>query len=321
MEHKTIFGITATLNRSMTLTAVLVLVLFLAGCGGNRLTNKKTDIKAVIWQQQDQFVRIEAQDHDSILMPDNDHPVKLSANLIRKLLGSLEVQFEGKKKPIPVFSQDELEVLGESASLGLAQAGPQEDITFAIAGIHEGHTAPVISTYRLFVKKDLLNLIIGTLHGEYAENIDRVKHPLVPASRKYIPLHQRQTTTSWTIVPHLGMKHKTTGAITSDVSTRPDWLVLNPTPETYREAAQIWEDSAQIDAEQHKINMKIESMQRSIEQMKQTITTGAPMAAPGGSIGLDKIKQRLQVLQELRNSGFISDDEFRSKKQQILDSI
>lgn len=321
MGHKAIFVITATLKRWITLTTVLVLVLFLAGCGGNRLTNKKTDVNAVIWQQQDQFVRIEAQDHDSILVADNDHPVKLSANLIRKLLGSLEVQFEGDEKPVPVFSQDELEILGEYASRGLAQAGPHEDITFAIAGIHEGHTTPVISTYRLFVEKDLLNLIIGTLHGKYAENNDRVKAPLVPASRKYTPLNQRQTTTNWTIVPQLGMKHKTNGAITSDVITRPDWLILNPTPESYREAAQRWEDSAQLDAEQQKINRKIESMQRSIEQMKQTTATGTPMTAPSGPMELDKIKQRLQVIQELKDSGFISDDEFRSKKQEILDSI
>jgi len=323
MEHKAIFGITATLNRCMIVTTVLVLTLFLASCGGNRLNNKKTDVKAVIWQQQDQFVRIEAQDRDSILVPDNDHPVKLSANLIRKLLGSLEVQFKGDEKSVPVFSQDELEILGETLSHGLSQAGPDEDITFTIAGIHEGHTTRVISTYRLFFEKDQLNLIIGTLHGKYAENMDRNRYPLVPASRKYTPPNQRQTTTSWMIVPRLGLKHKTNGAITSDVYKRQDWLIMNPTPETYREAAQMWENSALLDEDKQEINLKLEEMQRSIEQMKKPTTTGDPMATqpPAGPIELNKIKQRLRILQDLRDNELISDDEFRSKKQEILDSI
>lgn len=323
MGRKAVFGITATLNRCMILTAVLILALSLAGCGAKLLNNKESTVKSIIWQQHDQFVRIEGQDRDSILVPANDHPATLSANLIRKTLGSLEVQFEGEAKPVPVFSQDELEILGEAVSRGLAQAGPDEDITFAIAGIHQGHTARTISTYRLFIENDRLNLIIGTLHGEYAENIDRSRDPLVPGSRKYTPPNQRQSTTGWTIVPRTGMKYKTNGAITSDVVTRQDWLILKPTADTFREAAKIWEDSVQFEAQQQEINQKIEAMERSIEQMKQTSTTDTPMAAPApvGSMGLGKIEQRLQILQQLKNKGLINDDDFRSKKQEILDSF
>jgi len=323
MACKAVSGITATLNRYMILTTVLILTLALAGCGAKLLRNKESDVKSVIWQQQDQFVRIEGQDRDSILVPANDHPAAISANLIRKTLGSLEVQFEGEENPVPVFSQDELEILGEEVSRGLAQAGPHEDITFAIAGTHRGHAARDISTYRLFVENDRLNLIIGTLHGKHTENSDRSGYPLVPGSRQYIPLDQRQTTTGWTIVPRAGMKYKTNGAITSDILTRPDWLILNPTAETFREAAKMLEESSQFEAEQQEINQKIEAMQRSIEQMKQTSTTGTPMAAPVpvAPMAVDKIEQRLQILQQLKNKGLINDDDFRAKKQDILDSF
>jgi len=315
MRSKAVSGKTATLRGCMILTAALVLSL--AGCGANLPKSKDSDVKSVIWNHQDQYVRIESQDRDSIMVPANDHPVKLSANLIRKTLGSLEVQFEGEDKPAPVFNPDELEILGEAVSKGLALAGPDEDITFAIAGIHRGQTTRSISTCRLFVDNDRLNLIIGTLHQNDTANMDRNRHPLVPGSRKYTP-----RTINWTIAPRIGMKYKTNGAITSDVVTRYDWLILNTTPDTFREAAQIWEDSAQFESEQKKIQQKLQKMEQSIEQMKQNPMPGAPMTAPAaGTMELNKIEQRLQVLQQLKDKGLINDDEFRSKKQEILDSI
>lgn len=316
MRRKAVSGKTATLYGCMMLTAVMLLSL--SGCGANLLKSEKPDVKSVIWNHQDQFVRIESQDRDSIMVAANDHPANLSPNLIRKTLGSLEVQFEGVEKPVPVFSQEELEVLGEAVSKGLAQAGEDEDITFAIAGIHKGQAEPEISTCRLFINNDQLNLIIGTLHEKYTVNMDRSRHPLVPGSRKYAP-----HTTNWTIAPRTGMKYKTNGALTSDVVTRYDWLIMNPTPDTFREAAQIWENSAQFESEQQKIQQKIQKMEQSIEQMKQTSATGAPVTAPApaGPMELNKIEQRLQILQQLKDKGLINDDEFRSKKQDILDSI
>ncbi len=323
MWCKAVFGITATLNRCMILTMVLILALSLTGCGANLLNNKDSTVRSIIWQQHDQFVRIEGQDRDSILVPANDHPAILSANLVRKTLGSLEVLFEGEEKPVPVFSQDELEILGEAVSSGLAQAGPHEDITCAIAGIHRRHTALDISTYRFFIENERLNLIIGTLHRKYTENIDRSRYALVPGGRKYTPPDQLQTTTGWTIVPQAGMKFKTNGAITSDVYMRQDWLILNPTANSFLKAAQVLEDSAQLEAEKQEINQKIEAIQRSIKQMKQTTTIDTPMAAPTpvGSMEQDKIEQRLQILQQLINKGLINGDDFRSKKQEILDSL
>lgn len=316
MRRKSVLGKTATLYGIIILTAVLALSL--AGCGANLPQGEKSNVKSVIWNNQDQFVRIESQDRDSIMVSANDHPAKLSTNLIRKTLGSLEVQFKGEENPVPVFSQEELETLGEPISRGLALAGPNEDITFAIAGIHQGRTSQGISTYRLFVQDDRLNLIIGTLHEKYTENMDRSRVPLIPGSRKYTP-----HSINWTIAPRVGMKYKTNGAITSDVAIRYDWLILNPSAESFREAAQMWEDSAEFESEQQKMQQKIQKMEQSIEQMKKTSTTGAPIAAPvtAKPMELNKIEQRLEILQQLKNKGLINDDEFRSKKQEILDSI
>ncbi len=339
MGRKAVFGKRKALFGRTILT--LMLALMLAGCGANLLGGKDAEISDVLWKHRDQFVRIESQDRGAGKPPANDHPATLSVELIRNMLGSLDVQFEDKENPVPVFTTKELELLGEVISSGLAQAGPREDVTFAIAGIHRELVSfskdRSISTYRAFVENGKFNLIIGTLHEEYIENTERRMYPLVPGTRKYTPPNPRRKIVRWEIMPEAGLEKKTI-----DGRERQDWLVLDTNPElwksamaekkeaketakdAFREASAVREESALIEVEQQKLRQEMQEMQRTIEQLKQAPATGeptAPPAAPVAPTGLDKIEQRLQILQQLKSKGLISDDEFRAKKQEILDSI
>jgi hypothetical protein len=343
MGRKAVFGKGKTLYGRTILLAVLALIL--SGCGANLLGGKDAEISSVIWKHRDQFVRIESQDRGATQAPANDHPINLSAEQIRNMLGSLDVQFEGDEKPVPVFTFRELEILGEAISSGLAQAGPREDVTFAIAGIHREFisfaTDRSISTYRAFVENGRFNLIIGTLHEEYVENTERRMYPLVPGSRKYTPPNPRMRIKTWQIMPEAGLELKTI-----DGRERHDWLVLNTDPElwksamaekkeaketakeAFREASQVREESAQLEVEQQKLRSELQEMKQTIEQMKQAPAASAPApaaapaaVAPAAPTGLDKIEQRLQILQQLKTKGLINDQEFRAKKQEILDSI
>lgn len=339
MGLKAVFGKRKALFGRTIFTAVLALML--SGCSTNLLGGKEAEISDVLWKHRDQFVRIESQDRGATPPPANNHPATLSAELIRNMLGSLDVQFEGQETPVPVFTFNELEILGETLSAGLAQAGPREDLTFAITGIHREfisfNTDRAISTYRLFVESGKLNLIIGTLHEKYVENTERRMYPLVPGSRKYTPPNPRRKIVTWEIMPETGLEKKTI-----DGHERQDWLVLNTNPElwksamaekkeaketakdAFREASAVREESAQIEAEQQKLRQEMQEMQRTIQQLKQSPATGAPMAPPAAPVaptGMEKIEQRLQILQQLKSKGLINDDEFRAKKQEILDSI
>ncbi len=340
MGRKAVYGKCKALYGRTILAAVLVLIL--SGCGATLMGGNKPEISSVIWKHRDQFVRIESQDRSNTTPPANEHPASLSAERIRNMLGSLDVQFEGKKEPIPVFTFKELEILGESISSGLAQAGPREDVTFAIAGIHRGLISFAkdrsISTYRAFIENGKFNLIIGTLHEEYIDNIERRTFPLVPGSRKYTPPNPRKRTVTWKIMPEAGLEKKNI-----DGRERSDWLVLNTDPqlwksaiaekkeaketakEAFREASQVREESAQLEMQQQQMQKELQEMKQTIEQMKQTPATSspAPVAAPAPITppGLDKIEQRLEILQSLKEKGLINEQEFRAKKQEILDSI
>jgi hypothetical protein len=316
----------------------------LAGCGGALLGGDKAESNSVIWSQRDQFVRIEAQDRGNGPVPPNDHPVQLSAEQIRTMLGSLDAHFEDEEKPVPLFTYKELEILGDAISTGLATAQPREDVTFAIVGIHREFISFTSDRQyvsgRVFYQDGKLNLIIAHLHDHYWANVDRRLYPVETGSRKYTaPDPRKAAPRSWKPVPVAGLETPTVAGL-----KRNDWLVLNPDPqlwktalaekkeaketarEAIREAGEVRETSVQLEAEQQKLKAEMQEMKQAIEEMKQAPVSTAPAAAAPAPAaaptpGMSKIEERLELLQKLKSKGLITDEEFQAKKLEILDSI
>lgn len=340
MGRKGVLDKNAALYGRAVLAAFLMLIL--AGCGAALLNGNKSEVSSVIWKHRDQYVQIESQDRGKTAPLPNDHPALLSAEHLLDMLGALEVQFEDEEKPVSLFTFKELEILAPAISQGLAEAGTRQDVTFAIVGIHRplvsfSHDRAVI-TGRLFVREGRVNLILGKLHEEHKAGEDRRISPLLPGSRlTSSPLPQWGK--PWTVVAMQGLEIKT---------DRHDWLMLTPDPKLWKaaiaqkkeaketataalfEASQVREESAQLEVEQQELRTEVQELKQAIEQMKQAPAPGvaapAPVAAPAAvapaaPAGLDQIEQRLEILQRLKAKGLISDEEFRAKKQEILDSI
>ena len=343
MGQKHLFSIRKNLARRMMLAALATLIL--TGCGCSLLGGGNAEANSVIWKLRDQFVRIEAQDQSIEPTPPNDHPVQLAAEQIRNMLGALDAQFEGEEKPVPLFTHKELEILGDAISTGLATAQPREDVTFAIAGIHREFISFTSDRQyvsgRVFYQDGKLNLIIPHLHDHYWANVDRRLYPVETGSRKHTaPDPRKAAPRSWKPVPVAGLETPTVAGI-----KRNDWLVLNPDPklwksalaekkeaketakEAIREAGEVRETNVQLEAEQQKLKTEMQEMKQAIEEMKQAPATAAPAAAPKAApaaaapTGLKKIEERLQILQNLKSKGLITEEEFRAKKLEILDSI
>jgi hypothetical protein len=340
MRQKHVISNGKTLVRRVALAALATLIL--TGCSGSLLGGGKAEANNVIWKLRDQFVRIEAQDQGSEPTPPNDHPVQLAAEQIRTMLGALDAQFEGEEKPVPLFTYNELEILGDALSTGLATAQPREDVTFAIVGIHREFISFASDLQyvsgRVFYQDGKLNLLIATLHEPYWANIDRRMSPLETGTRKLTaPDPRKRAPRSWKPVPMAGLETPTIEGI-----NRTDWLVLNPDPQlwkaalaekkeaketardAFREASEVRESSVQLEAEQQKLKTEMQEMKQTIEEMKKAPATAAPAAAAPAAAaptGLKKIEERLQILQNLKSKGLITEEEFRAKKLEILDSI
>lgn len=91
-----------------------------------------------IWQSREQFVALEHQDAEpAATVKPNDHPVDLSLERLVSMLGSITVRPSDSEKPDALFTPSALQLLAPHLQKGLSQASPGEDVTFAIIGLHD----------------------------------------------------------------------------------------------------------------------------------------------------------------------------------------
>lgn len=91
-----------------------------------------------LWQSRDQFVALERQDSASAGETlPNDHPVMLDLDKLTAMLSSIELRISNAGKPESLFTKSALQALVPYLHQGLAQASPGEDVTFAVIGLHD----------------------------------------------------------------------------------------------------------------------------------------------------------------------------------------
>ncbi len=90
-----------------------------------------------VWRSTEQHIRLEGQrsQRGRPTIP-NAHPVRLNPDDIRDALASLFVVYEEVEEPIPVFTGRELGVVSDKIAAGLRRARPDQDIVFVTVGSH-----------------------------------------------------------------------------------------------------------------------------------------------------------------------------------------
>lgn len=250
-----------------------------------------------IWQSRDQFVAIEKQDGEGTAA--NDHPAKLSAEQIRSMLESMGITETGKNKVLPVFNEPEREILVEMLREGLSLAGPKEDVTFAVIGQY-----PVlmglarerkVTTGRVFYRGGELNIIFGMVHRDFRDNEDRRLAPFVPGSR--------------TRPAELGGRISATAGEPGSTMKRGDWIVFSP--------ASIG-SSPGTPGESATPAMKPEQAER---RPPETDTTRKQESKPAKPKQGRTVEERLMLLNDLRNKKLITEEEYRTKRLEILNEL
>ena len=113
----------------------------------------------------------------------NNHPIKIQANILNRMLKQLSYKYDRDETEIPLFSTKELILLSEYVPQALMNAKADEDVTFVIKGPHSSKRWILqedrLTSGRIFVSNNQLNLIIGsvqvnlqpTLEERYAGNV------------------------------------------------------------------------------------------------------------------------------------------------------
>lgn len=167
-----------SLIRLSKIAGVVVLSsLCLSACASlNIFSNSETTDAAVsvnsqqgeeVWRSGNQFIRIVDKGLGSSA---NDHPIALTAEEIKTLLGSLSLSegFIIKSEEVPVFSAGEVQVLSTGLAKAFAEARPNDDIAFATVGPHPGtfEKEQKLSSARVFVRNGDFHIIFGLLHND-----------------------------------------------------------------------------------------------------------------------------------------------------------
>jgi len=272
---------------------LLLVALSLAGCASMKTGGADVGSGQTVWKVRDQFVDVVPQERGGgIPVAANDHPAMVSSAEIRGALASVVVVMPGKGAPAPLFSETELKVLEDAGVKALRQAGPNEDVTFAVFGYYstlEGFLKETkVTTGRMFYQDGRLNLILGIVHRDVMDNEDRRLYPFVPGSRL------KPSAIDGRIAAAAGGVPFTT--------KRPDWLVfsLSSDARPVTEAAQPRTEPVVVPA---------------IPPQKTPKSVDRPTKQP------KSLEERLIILNGLKNKGLVTDDEYQKKRLEILNEL
>jgi hypothetical protein len=241
-----------------------------------------------LWQSRDQFVALERQDISSAGPAQlNGHPLDLTLDRLTAILESIDMRATDGEKPEPLFTRSAVETLAPYLLQGLQQASPAEDVTFAVVGLYNAlyglAKSPKVTTGRVFYKEGRLNIIVGLVQQEVKDRDDRRLVPFTPGSRL------KAGEGEWNLLQHPGQHGFSL--------IRKDWVAFSDE----------WRPSvAQIPvAEKIVTPVKIAPVQPG----KRNNDTLKPAA------------DRLTTLNELRDKGLISMEEYREKRMEILNGL
>ena len=252
-----------------------------------------------LWQSREQFVALERQDAASAgPAHPNDHPApaELTQERLAAILTSMDLRADAGSKPEPLFTAQSIQIIAPQLEQALQQATPGQDVTFASIGLYNAlyglAKSPKVTTGRVFYKSGRLNIIIGLAQQEVNDRDDRRLFPFTPGSR------QKPLEGDWTLLPQ--------PAQTGYSMVRKDWVAFS---NDWRAAAA----QAPV-AGQH-------VLQPQVAPAKAMPAEPAPTQPAKPHTGTRSPADRLTTLNDLRDRGLISAEEYRDKRLEILNGL
>jgi hypothetical protein len=299
-------------------------LLALAISAASWAANEKSK-SVVLWEGEDQWVRIEAQDNSAT---PNEHPVQLSAEEVSNALGALQIRVKDKDSGTEVqravFTLPEIATLAPQLVAGLGRATAKQDVVFSTIGSHALAAGgmvkdPGVNAGRVFYQGGKLNVIFGEVQSNY-----RKKNIYGQRSEDFTPRRQgsrdKVSKQKWPLVLSPGMElHASAGAV------RDDWVVIEPAVAAAAAVAKP-QPSATPEPRQAAAPPPAAPSSTAPAAAPTPATSGATSAAPAAAAaapqaGKSGLEQRLQTLRDLRDKGLISEEAYNAKVKELLSEL
>ncbi|HIJ94187.1 MAG TPA: SHOCT domain-containing protein [Desulfuromonadales bacterium] len=257
--------------------------------------------RQILWESRDQFVALEPQDRiPSEQKLPNAHPAEIPVETLSAQLASLTVRTAETRKITPLFTAAAIELIADKLQLALSKATPEQDVTFAVIGLHTAlygfAKSPKVTTGRIFSQGGKLNLIIGQMQQDVNERADRRLEPFVPGSRL------QSVSDEWALQPQPEQD--------SFKLLRKDWVAFG---ETWKVPVIIPPVVAQPTAVPAAVQPVTEK-----QPVPATSSTTAPVTK---SSEAQRVSDRLTTIKELQEKGLITIEEYRDKRREILNGL
>jgi hypothetical protein len=250
-----------------------------------------------LWESRDQFVALERSGTGIA----NDHPLELSPDRLTAILASIEVTTADSRSPQQLMTNQSLEALVPHLIQGFRQAEPGEDVTFAVIGLYTSAMglakSPKVTTGRIFYKEGRLNIIFGFVQKDFNEREDRRLYPLTPGSR------QKISEGEWGLLPQPGQ-----GGYSM---VRRDWV-------TFRDDWRAAVAQAPVAVQQAPQPQAVPVVVTPAKPAPVQIVPDQPAKPDKGT---RSPAERLTTLNELKDKGLISTEEYRDKRREILNGL
>jgi hypothetical protein len=270
----------------------------------------------VIWQKdRNVFVRYAGQ--DSSAFGANDHPAQLSAEEVRKALTSLKLQQEKENdssdEPASLLTDEQVGTLGRYLSEGLAGAKANQDVVFAldkyVKTLFGLKSRRIFVAGRAFYKDGQLNVLIGDYDRPAEEGFEAAYDPTHMGIVNYNFDHGRRTKDARafnrSLVSVEGIEN-----MRVEGAARNDWLLIDVTAVSEASVARELQRQAE------------EKAKKRAEITELLADEDVAPAGPAASTSASKsIEERLNILNELKEKGLVSDEEYATKRKQILEEL
>ena len=285
---------------------------------GSVIAINLSDAEGVIWEAGTN-VYIKYAEQDNSNFGENDHPVVLKVEEISRALGSLKFLendlSDADQEQQSVFTVEQIELLSQNLANGLAKAKSNQDINFALdrrsKKLFSLKANRLFVAGRAFYKDEKLNIIIGEYDRGADEGFEAVYDPTHVGIVRYHFDHGRRTKGSKglkkPIITGQGVENQQLMG-----TQRTDWLVID---------LKLVSEASDLRARMHKTEEQARKRQELKELLASEEVNPSHPAAAVSATPTRSFEERLTTLNQLRDKGLISDEEYALKRKQILEDL
>jgi hypothetical protein len=315
-----------------------------SGCGTIKSLFHHTPTETVVtspdsktlWHFRYQYVRIEPQGAcPGLTVPPNSQPAQISSEELYSALAALNIIAPESPDPQPLFNPTELDRIAGLIAAGLAKCSAHEDVTFTILGAHKGDSGyqNVVTAGRIFLIKNQLNLILGTIHkpvndfdaGTHGGATDyrRVSFPNGARCKAATPPYRIL------VSPPAIQLHDQGGIQRQDWVTMDLSLLSRLPPQTTPEGRQKYAFPQEASAPATQPTAPTATATAPGGQPHETtppvttMTSGqqAPPQMKAARADVRTLEERLELLKHLHDQNLITDQDYKAKKKELLNEL